>query len=184
VTPLSNSDDERWLERYIEEAVANKLCTSISCTTCGAMDFRKGLLRALSHPPAHRTSSRMDAIQARAIASALAGVHVPRETQRYEEAIRLILFDIWSTLGEANADAELSRALDGTWAGSILEDMKTHHQAEEERRREYGRKNDPAFIEKAREDKRRAKQEKHLARLAAKSERDRLRRENKLGDEA
>lgn len=172
-----------WLHGYLKESVANNLCTKISCTTCGAMDFRKGLLRALAHSSGDRTSSRMDGTQARAIAAELAGLAAPRETQRYEEAIRLILFDIWNTLGEATAEAEVTRILDGTWAGSILDGMKTHHRAEEKRRREHAEKNDPALIEKMREEKRRAKEQKHLARLAAKSERDRLRRENKFGDE-
>ncbi len=152
MSPTSSTNyGKDWLQGYLEASVANNLCTKISCTTCGAVDFRKGLLRALA--------------------------------QRYEEAIRLILFDIWNMLGEATAEAELGRVLDGTWAGSILEGMKTHHRAEEKRRREHAEKNDPALIEKTREEKRRAKEQRHLARLAAKSERDRLRRENKLGDE-
>lgn len=125
----------------------------------------------------------MDGIQARAMAKALAGLTPPREVQRYEEAVRLILFDIWNTLGEATAEGEVTLILNGTWAGDMLEDMQAHHRAEEKRRREHAEKNDPVRIENAHEEKRRAKAEKYLARLAGKKERDRLRRENKLGDE-
>jgi hypothetical protein len=180
---MTTTDSSQWLQDYLEESVANNLCTTLSCTTCGAMDFRTGLLLALARSSGDRPKSRMDDRQARAIIVALAGLTAPRETGSYHEAVRLIIFDIWNTIGGRTAEGELSRALDGTWVGSILEDMKAHHRAEGKRRRAHAEKNDPAFIEKTREEKRRAREQKHAARLAAKSERDRLRRENRLGNE-
>jgi hypothetical protein len=33
-----------WLEAYLLDAVSKKLCTKIHCTTCGALDFRRGVL--------------------------------------------------------------------------------------------------------------------------------------------
>jgi hypothetical protein len=37
-----------WLEAYLMEAVRKELCTKILCTTCGALEFRQGVLSALS----------------------------------------------------------------------------------------------------------------------------------------
>jgi hypothetical protein len=37
-----------WLEMYLAEAVGKKLCTKIHGTTCGAMEFRRGVLNTLS----------------------------------------------------------------------------------------------------------------------------------------
>lgn len=39
--------DTNWLEEYLTEA--RGLCTDISCTTCGAQDFRRGIVEALSN---------------------------------------------------------------------------------------------------------------------------------------
>jgi hypothetical protein len=37
-----------WLEAYLMEAARKELCTKIFCTTCGALEFRQGVLSALS----------------------------------------------------------------------------------------------------------------------------------------
>jgi hypothetical protein len=179
VNPLSNTDSgSYWLQAYIEASVAADLCVSISCTTCGAVDFRKGLLHELAQSSGDTISSRMDAMQASAIAKALAGLVNPREAHRYEKPIRLILFDICNKVGEA----EVAQILKGTWSGGILQDMQAHQRAEVLRHRNHAEKNDPEAIEKRREEKRRMKAEKHASRLAAKIERDRHRREGKLND--
>lgn len=37
-----------WLQAYLADAVARKVCVTIHCTTCGAQEFRRGLLQQLA----------------------------------------------------------------------------------------------------------------------------------------
>lgn len=49
-----------------------------------------------------------------------------RELENRNEAIRLLLFLCWQTLGGEEAEAAMSSGLSGTYAGTILDDMRRH----------------------------------------------------------
>ena len=40
--------EHNWLQAYLIESIDKRLCTSIYCTTCGAQEFRHGLLDAVA----------------------------------------------------------------------------------------------------------------------------------------
>ena len=175
---LSENTDDRWLQAYLSEAIRQQLCTKIHCTTCGAMDFRRGLLVALTATEGRDIPAGFDRVSALAIGRALANVHsIAADACKFEEAVRLILFEVWSTLGEMEAERELEPALLGTWSGDVLARMKAHHKARQDARRVFAESQDPVRIEQRREEKRRLRQQKHVERQALKMERDRAWRE-------
>ncbi len=164
-----------WLQDYLTGAVGRNLCTRIHCTTCGAIEFRQGLLSELTRVTSRQGLEKLDHRSAVEIARSLALVH-PVGVARYrvEEAVRLVLFDIWYAVGEEARERDLGPVLAGTWAGSVLERMKAHHQERMEARRAFAESQDPERVRKKRDEKRRLRQEKHAERLALKKERDRI----------
>lgn len=90
---------ENWLQTYLVESVQRQLCTRIHCTTCGAREFRLGVLNALSkaadQPPRH-AFDRESVVE---IARALAEVEpIPGDLEKMEDAVRCLLVDLWSGL--------------------------------------------------------------------------------------
>lgn len=83
-----------WLEAYLAEAVRKRLCTKIHCTTCGAQEFRRGVLDALSIATGRQPLQLLDRESAIEIAKALAGVS--RNHDPMEDAVRCLLVDLWS----------------------------------------------------------------------------------------
>lgn len=175
MTPTSSATrGENWLQGYLLDAVRKNLCIRIFCTTCGAEDFRRGLLVVLAGAMGRDFVPRIDNEAALAITRALALVHPGAdEHSQYEDAVRLILFEIW----QVAAEHEFELVLEGTWAGGVLARMKAHHKAREDERRAFAESQDPIKVQQRREEKRRIRQEKHSERLNLKRERDRLWRE-------
>jgi hypothetical protein len=168
-----------WLGAYLEEAVRKRLCTQIGCTTCGAMEFRMGVLSALASTgkPLRRHFDRESQIE---IARVLAELKPNHDDLRdplwgQEDAVRCILCDLWSN--SPLLDREIEALLAGTWAGGLLRRMKEHREARETASRARDEFQSPANVQKRREEKKRVKQEQHEKRLALKKERDRLWRE-------
>ena len=163
-----------WLETYLLESVQKGLCTNVHCTTCGAQEFRHGLLRALARTTGTQRRTVIDIQSAILITVGLSQVHPPsQQSPQLEAAVRLILCDIWDGLGETTADRELGRILKGTWAEDVLTRMKAHHRKRLEEKRAVAERNDP-IVQQRREEKRQARQAKHAERMARKKERDRL----------
>lgn len=167
--------DEDWLSLSLLDAVRRNLRTKIMCTTCGALEFRTGLMvgleRAASRPP--RAEMGLD--DAHAIGRALARVDAPvGEASKMEAAVRLILFEIRRMIGAA-MEHEVEPILAGTWAGNVLARMQAHQRAREEAHRTHGE--NQAHLQQRREEKQRLRQRVHTERLARKKERDRLWRE-------
>ncbi len=75
-----------WLQSYLVSSVSRNLCTTIHCTTCGAMDFRRGVLQA-AVGSSHVDPRRIDRADALDIAIALAGVR-PVEGIHLDGAVR------------------------------------------------------------------------------------------------
>ena len=164
-----------WLQEYLLRSVEKNLCTKIHCTTCGALDFRRGLLSALAGQESVPVPAVFDRDVATAIAHALVSVGpVDRADADFESAVRCILFDLWNVARSNLALDELERILDGSWSGRVLDAMKRHSEAirsEQTARAEY---QSPEGARKRREAKRRLKQQQHQQRLARKKERDRI----------
>jgi hypothetical protein len=92
-----------------------------------------------------------------------------------ESAVRLILFLVWNSVGEfSTGRGFLEPILAGSWAGSVLDRMKAHHQQRMEERRVRHEYESPERVQQRREKKRCLRQEKHIERLKEKKERDRL----------
>jgi hypothetical protein len=167
---------ENWLQTYLVESVQKQLCTQIHCTTCGAREFRLGVLNALAKTVHQTPQGSFDRESVVQIARALAEVRpIPDELKTMEGAVRCLLFDLWSGLPFVYREVET--ILDGTWAGGVLVGMQEHHTATQEARRKLEEYEDPVNVQKRREEKKRLNQEKHQERLALKKERDRLWRE-------
>jgi hypothetical protein len=162
-----------WLDDYLDEVVGKKLCTKIHCATCGAMEFRKGVLNALCNAtdkPLRQYFDRENSIE---IAAALAEVKMNDDASGGRKAaVECLLVDLWS--GMPFLDNELEKILVETWAGQILGRMKAHHKAREAERHARETFQDPVNVQKRREEKKRLNQERHQERLAIKNERDRL----------
>ena len=110
--------DRDWLQRYLFESVRKNLCTRIRCTTCGAGEFRNGLLYAAARAIGEERFEGLDQTNALVIVRALGRVHpVPHLERQTEEAIRLVLFNIWTVLGEA----AMARKFEPLLAGIVQE---------------------------------------------------------------
>jgi hypothetical protein len=110
------------------------------------------------------------------IAKGLARVYpTPGREDQFDEAARLILCELWDSLGEATCDRDLAPILEGTWAGGVLERMRKHEAARQAARRAQAEM--MVRVQRRREEKKRLRQEQHLRRQAAKAERERPWRE-------
>jgi hypothetical protein len=156
-----------WLEDFIGDALARQLCTKPGCTTCGATEFRHGVIRAAGYEPGQSASAPMGRKAAAAIAAELAKLKGKPQDEDYLAAVRLLIVDLAQCLPED----ELQAALAGSWAGTVLTDMEGHA-ASRRQREEY-----LATAPERRAAKRALKQEQHAERLAAKAQREHLWRE-------
>jgi hypothetical protein len=164
---------ENSLYSYLIKSVERKLCTQIHCTTCGAMDFRRGI-NALATGTLQPSSSE-DREIAIAIAQALAEIRPSgSDANRLDSAARCLVFDICGAIGER----ETARILGGSWGGDVLRRMQEHSRALLEARHAREEYEDSSNVRKRREEKKRIAQEKHQRRLALKKERDRAWRES------
>ena len=157
------------LQSFLVSAVSRKLCTQIYCTTCGAMEFRQGVVLAVTGiSTSSRRLSRETILE---IARALAGV-TPVAGISLDDAVRCILFDLWS--GMPYLDQEIEEILQGSWAGGVLQRMKAHHAALQAARKAEAEYQSSDAVHMRREAKRLLKQEQHSRRLEIKRERDKL----------
>ena len=161
-----------WLQLYLAESVHKKLCTKIYCTTCGAMKFRLGVLKALAEATGRRPSQNFDVESAVGIAKALAEIQLSEDDKSLlEPATRCILFDICSSIVMRINTWPI---LKGSWAGTVLHSMEEHHRVRQSERRAFEEYQDPANVQKRRDEKKRLKQERHQQRLALQKERNRI----------
>src|SRR6185312_8325590 len=95
-----------WLEIYLFDCTQRDVCTKVGCTTCGAREFRDGLLAGAAKQMQRLHLRRLTPDSAAVIAQALAGIGPPDDGRidRFESAVRSILTTIWTTLGEPIAD--------------------------------------------------------------------------------
>jgi hypothetical protein len=175
-------DADKWLQGLLREAVGAPLCTDILCTTCGVREFRNRLLQALRERMGVETIERIDRAAAIGLAQGLAAIPAEEALAgSFEMPVRLVLFDLWHSVGEAFVEREVAPILDGSWAGQVLDRMKAHYQARQDARRQHSEQNDPAQIEVRRAAKRRSTEDAVALRMAAKQQRDRERQEEQQG---
>jgi hypothetical protein len=167
---------KNWLQDYLADAVSRRLCTKVYCTTCGTKQFRDGLPAAVSHQAGRSLWPPKDVNAAMLIGRALAEI-LPDDDPRYSEAeleaaARFVLTDIWNALGDAKADEAITSVLAHSWAGRLLDRMKTHYAARLEERRRREEYESLERVAERREEKDRIKQGLHAARNTAKRERE------------
>jgi hypothetical protein len=162
---------ENWLQTYLVEAVRRPLCTKVDCTTCGAEEFRAGLVAALNAATDRNFPTNLSQDSAAALLRALREVTPAGETAaspEFEKAVRYIVVEVWDHSPLAKDDIEA--LLIHSWAGSVLARMQEHHRAIGG----YDEFNNPANIEMRREAKKRLKQEQYEQRMVRKKERDNI----------
>ncbi|HUU25096.1 MAG TPA: hypothetical protein VMW68_05970 [Methyloceanibacter sp.] len=168
--------EPNWIAAFLEGAATANLCTRIHCTTCGAIDFRRGLIRKANDAQGTDVPAWNDSL-AEGTAEGLA--HLPADLiQTHVEALRLVFFELWSNLGDAAFKRIVEARVRETPAGSVLQTMQEHYAQVELSRRAEAERCDPAISQKRRESRKAEKAAAHAARLAAKLERDRMFRAN------
>ena len=165
-----------WIAEYVEAAGAAKICTRIHCTTCGALNFRQGLVRRASDVAGTNVSTWDDDL-----AALTAEGLVPMSTDftcRHIEATRFVFFELWSAIGDTAFRKIVEARVEGTPAGEILQAMRDHSARVELSRRIEAERCDPMIAQRRRDAKKVEKAAAHAARLAAKEDRDRAFRAN------
>ena len=121
MTAVDRSDPQ-WLQRLFDHAVAERWCVRINCTTCASEEFRHalGLLDRTQQGRARFLPMTREI--AEAIVSGLAACAAHDPDDRIEEAARWVIYEVWRT----HRDAFFDR-LSGTWAGTVLENMRSHY---------------------------------------------------------
>jgi len=158
------------LQTFLLNAEISNLCTRINCTTCGAMEFRIGVVHSVTGKSIDpRRLARETLLD---IARALADVQQVQAYSIDESAIRCILFDLWS--GIPHLDREIEEILQSSWAGSVLQGMKDHYAAIQTLRQQLAEFQSPDAIRMRIEKKKLLKQEQHALRLEVKKERDKI----------
>ena len=161
-----------WLTRFLHEAPQKYRCMTLGCTTCGALPFREGVLKALAEATGEPADSYQAPRVAAAITSALA-VLSSRDLRM--RGVGLVLYDL---AGHRRLDPALRALLDGTPAGALLLSMDKHQAERRARAAEWAVHNGPEAVAERRaarrEERRRLKQPEIEARAARKVERDRL----------
>jgi len=156
-----------YLQAFFQLAIRKNLCTRIYCTTCGAMEFRKGALKALSTSHTASLPNELSVDDALAIAKALSEVRpVDQESYKWVAAARCLLFDLCAVAGEEPVE----QILEGSWGGGVLRSMREHSRRRREERATRQEMERTAVMR--REETARARQEQHRQRLAEKVRRD------------
>ena len=121
----------QWLEELIDRSIAERLCTSPYCTTCGAFKFRKRVfLRAMTEggiDTAEFSRSSLKELTGLLSAEQRETVFYQitrelREVRRSSErsdAIKVVLVDLDPPLMKWGVGTTLDRELDGTTVGDL-----------------------------------------------------------------
>ena len=165
-----------WLHEYLDGVVRANICTEIHCTTCGAEQFRQGLLNQVQTHTEIQVADRLTTAAALAVGEALGGVGAEfSDSAKAQEAIRCVLYDVWRVLPKDIFQDEFVPRLGNSWSGAVLHEMQEYEQRRQAARQRQAEYESPIAVAARREERRRLKQEQHAARLARKVERDRLR---------
>lgn len=146
------------LSLTLQSAEANRLCMDWGCTTCGAQDFRKLICRHLGHDNLFTPSAARQLVQD------------INELPTIESKDGLIfLLRVCARFIEAET---LLNMLINSAAKSLYVEMLEAKAYADKRRLDHALRNDPAFIEQARAEKKASKAQAHQERLKAKAIRE------------
>lgn len=176
VTRGPHWNDIPWLQRVIDQALEKGWCTNSFCTTCDAREFRNTVLKAagrVADRPVDRAmlQTMAEVLQFRGpLRSTIArGLSSVEAAPAREQPVRSILTYLWSFAWAS----EISAILQGSWAGSILEEMRAHEAGTERARVIRERENSPEAVEARKAEKRRVRAEAHAIRMAEQAEHNR-----------
>lgn len=115
--------DTLWLENALDRAIRENWCTNRKCSTCGCPEMRSLLTGAAWVPGLDRLAfQELSEQRAKTVISGLAACTKPAHTP----AIMWLLYEIWRQFRD-HAHRSLFPELDGTLAGEILTQMRTHY---------------------------------------------------------
>jgi len=185
----SQEPSREWLQQFISAALRRNLCTRIGCTTCGAREFRSGLMARLGIPISEVMTDPLPPLgadHAQRLLNLMSELKPPEHAMNlYSEPMQLMIYDCRCALGGDRALPAMQDRLGQSWAGHVLRAMIADEEAlmrarqarEEARVRGWeahaATRTDPAVGERRlqRKRERRLAQERHLLR---KKERDKL----------
>lgn len=148
-------------------------CTRWSCTTCGAVPFRRAVLRLLGEPPPDGRVLELRRRPALELLRLLADINVGAH---HDAAVFLVRW-IGSSIGEDQTKASLGNSE----AGELYAQMLDARDRATARKAEYRRINSPDFVAAERARKAAERAARHQARLAEKRIRDEQRRRLEAG---
>lgn len=155
-------DPDSALAFVLDVAKAKQLCVRWSCTTCGAMEFRKATLerngncKVLGSGEAHDLLRELRVI----------------EPARFYDGVEFLLR--WAS--QVISQSEIKCALGETEAGAFYSQMLRAKDAADASRAENARQYDPAFVAENRARKAAERAARHEERLAIKRVKDAERR--------
>ncbi len=115
----------------VRRAIAENWCAQMWCTTCGSYRLRLLFLGEPDSRRAIRPRTRLSLERAHAVVAELR--EIDGETPGFLEPVMAMLYWIWSEFQD-RAHEEIFPALQGSWAGTVLEDMKAHYRGDQLRR--------------------------------------------------
>ena len=163
-----------WIEKLLDDTVKNDWCTRLSCTTCGAMAFKKRLrlyVDRIRLGTVYRESEplpRWEKADADFLIAALAGykpVELNRFSSKQDQAMMLILYVAWSHAPCDETTEQMFRSLQSSYAGAILKRMMVHYSSVKESREHYALIHSPEYAIKRRAEKKAEKQLRHAERM-------------------
>lgn len=125
--------ERNWLQDYLDSAIERHLCMRIHCTTCGNLDFRTGLRKAIADAVGRPLPLRLDSECAQLLAQAMSSLQPANEKERFEQATRFILYELWEELGDQVFQTKVAAKLSDSWAGGVLDRMRAHHERRKDR---------------------------------------------------
>ncbi len=118
---------DQWLRNFLIDAKSRRLCMKVSCTTCGAREFRNRLRAATAQAIVDFDPQTPDQYYWTFLAKSLAQVSPDqRGRARLIEGTRLVICDLAVRFLGAPGRRRLHELLDGSWAGEVLAGMEAH----------------------------------------------------------
>lgn len=125
-------DDPQWLADELDRAVREGWCMRRGCTTCGSFQMLN-LLSGNNAPGRHAALSAYESMSADRAEFILAGMHACSRPS-HREGLMWLIYMIWFRFREA-AHTQLFPSLAGSFAGDVLNEMRSHFASVQEKRR-------------------------------------------------
>ncbi len=160
-----------WLRELLDRANAENMCVSYRCTTCGAAEFRDALWSGARYDfPRDITARGWTDGTLKALAAALAN-HEPLISSDHEP-VRFMIMHLYGMVGEQAFTDEYAPGFSGSPANGVLQNMRRHHAARLESRKEHDRRNSEEGIAEARARRKAAGEQRATEHRARKAVRD------------